>query len=271
MAQQRLRLTALQTEGQQRLTESQRLAQQREALSLSFAEAQRRREEQAHAQSGTTFETRWKRRQGQQPHYLLLTTLLPQLSGLADRLRQEEAQQSQRLQTRFTLSQEQAALYARLEDKTRLLRQTKTTLELERRIVRLEDERRALRAGEPCPLCGATQHPAINAYQTLSLGRTEQQLQQQQTEVDQCAAAKIEGDTRLHLLVTQCQQGEETLTALAHQRDELQQRWRQAVKQLAIAPDENLRLPELTTLTPETLQAAADALAAYEREETQLA
>ena len=97
MAQQRLRLTALQTEGQQRLTESQRLAQQREALSLSFAEAQRRREEQAHAQSGTTFETRWKRRQGQQPHYLLLTTLLPQLSGLADRLRQEEAQQSQRL------------------------------------------------------------------------------------------------------------------------------------------------------------------------------
>ncbi|MEN3261041.1 SbcC/MukB-like Walker B domain-containing protein [Sodalis endosymbiont of Spalangia cameroni] len=271
VAQQRLRLTALQTEGQQRLTESQRLAQQREALSLSFAEAQRQREEQVHAQSGTTFETRWKRRQGQRPHYLLLTTLLPQLSGLADRLRQEESQQSQRLQTRFTLSQEQTALHASLEDKTRLLRQTKSTLELERRIVRLEDERRALRAGEPCPLCGATQHPAINAYQTLSPGRTEQQLQQQQTEVDQCAAAKIEGDTRLHLLVTQCQQGEETLTALAHQRNELQQRWRQAVEQLAIAPDENLRLPELATLTPEALRAAADALAAYEREETQLA
>lgn len=271
VAKQRLRLTALQTEGQQRLTESQRLAQQREALSLRFAEAQRQRDEQVHAQSGTTFETRWKRRQRQRPHYLLLTTLLPQLSGLAVRLRQEEAQQSQRLQTRFTLSQEQSALHVSLEDKTRLLKQTKTTLELERRIVRLEDERRALRAGEPCPLCGATQHPAINAYQTLTPGRTEQQLQQQQTEIDQCAAAKIEGDTRLHLLVTQCQQGEETLTALAHQRNELQQRWRQAVEQLAIAPDENLRLPELATLTPEALRVAADALAAYEREETQLA
>ncbi|MFT4464751.1 MAG: hypothetical protein ACMX3H_08585 [Sodalis sp. (in: enterobacteria)] len=117
MAQQRLRLAALQTEGQQRLTESQLLAQQREALSLSFAEAQRRREERAHAQSGATFETRWKRRQ--RPHYLLLTTLLLPLTGLVDRLRQEEAPQAQRLQTRFTLSQEQ------------------TALELERRIVRL--------------------------------------------------------------------------------------------------------------------------------------
>lgn len=114
VAQQRLRLTALQMEGQQRLTESQRLVQQREALSLSFAEAQRQREEQVHAQSGTTFETRWKRRQGQRPHYLLLPPLLPQLSGLADRLRQEESQQSQRLQTRFTLSQEQTALHASL-------------------------------------------------------------------------------------------------------------------------------------------------------------
>ncbi|MFT4464750.1 MAG: hypothetical protein ACMX3H_08580 [Sodalis sp. (in: enterobacteria)] len=38
-------------------------------------------------------------------------------------------------------------------------------------------------------------------------------MQQQQTEVERCAVAKIEGDTRLHLLVTQCQQGEETLAA----------------------------------------------------------
>ncbi|WP_041866662.1 hypothetical protein [Sodalis glossinidius] len=73
--------------------------------------------------------------------------MLPQLEGLTDRLRQEEEQQSQLQQTQRTLRQAQKALCASLEDKTRLLAQTKTTLELERRIVRLEDERRTLRAG----------------------------------------------------------------------------------------------------------------------------
>lgn len=247
----------------------QRVAQQREALSLSFAEEQRRREEQEHAQGGATFEARWQRRQQlQRPHYyLLLATLLPQLEGLADRLGHEEAQQSQRQQTRLKLSQAQTALCAWLEDKTRLLTQTKTTLELERRIVRLEDERRTLRACEPCPLCGATHHPAIRAYQELSPGRTEQQLQQQ-VEVDLCAAQKVEEDTRLHLLATQCRQGEETL---AHQRDHLRQRWQQTAKQLTSAPDENTQVPDLARLTPEALLAVADALAAYEREEAQLA
>ncbi|MGP4123781.1 MAG: AAA family ATPase [Sodalis sp. (in: enterobacteria)] len=268
VAQQRLRLAVLQTEGQQRLRESQSLTQQRQVQSLSFAEVQRQREKQAHAESGVRIEMCRKRRQ--RAHYLLLTTLLPQLAGLADRLQQEEIQQSKRLQTRLALSQEKTALKRRLDEKTRLLTQTKTTLKLQRRIVRLEDERRILRASEPCPLCGAIQHPAINTYQALSPGRTEQKLAQQRSEVERYATAKIEGDTRLHLLVTQCQQGEETLSALTRQRDKLQQRWQLAVKQLVIAPDENVRFPELVMLTSETLQVATDTLVAYEREESRV-
>lgn len=268
VTQQRLRLAALQTEAQQLAAESQRLAQQREALNVSFAGEQRRRAELERAPGGTTFEARWKRRQQQRPHYTLLATLLAQLEDLTDRFRQEEEQQSQRQQTQLRLSQAQTALCASLEDKTRLLAQTKTTLELERRIVRLEDERRTLRAGEPCPLCGATQHPAISAYQEVSPGHSEQQLQQQQAEVDRCTALTVEGDTRLQLLATQCRQGE---AALAQQRDSLQQRWRQAADQLRSAPDENPPVPIIDTLTPAALKAAADALANYEREEDQLA
>lgn len=137
--------------------------------------------------------------------------------------------------------------------------------------MRLEDERRTLRAGEPCPLCGATQHPAISAYQDVSPGRTEQQLQQQQAEVDRCTALTVEGDARLQLLATQCRQGETALATLAQQRDSLQQRWRQAAESLRSAPDENPAVPVLDTLTPAALLAAANALADYAREEDQLA
>ncbi|RLR18263.1 hypothetical protein D8L93_02545, partial [Sodalis-like symbiont of Bactericera trigonica] len=269
--QQQSRFCTLQTEAQQLTAESKRLAQQREALDMRFADEQRRSEEQAQAPGGAAIKARWKHRQLQRPHYTLLATLLPQLEGLTDRLREEEEQQSQRQQTQRTLRQAQTALCASLEDKTQLLAQTKTTLELERRIVRLEDERRTLRAGEPCPLCGATQHPATSAYQGVSPSRTEQQLQQQQTDVDRCVALKVEGDTRLHLLATQCRQGEAALAALAHQRDSLLQRWRQAAEKLCSAPDANTPVPVLGALKPAALQTAADALETYEREEVQLA
>ncbi|MBT9432498.1 hypothetical protein JZM24_10835 [Candidatus Sodalis endolongispinus] len=58
VTQQRLRLAALQTEAQQLAAESQRLAQQREALNVSFAGEQRRRAELERAPGGATFEAR---------------------------------------------------------------------------------------------------------------------------------------------------------------------------------------------------------------------
>ena len=58
-------------------------------------------------------------------------------------------------------------------DKRRLLDQ-------ERRIQSLAAHRQALQPGQPCPLCGAREHPAVQAYEALDVGATEAALQRKQ-------------------------------------------------------------------------------------------
>ena len=49
-------------------------------------------------------------------------------------------------------------------------------LEQERRIQSLEAHRHALQPGQACPLCGAQEHPAVDAYQALDISATETAL-----------------------------------------------------------------------------------------------
>lgn len=49
-------------------------------------------------------------------------------------------------------------------------------IEQEKRILSLEAERAQLQPDAPCPLCGSTHHPAIEAYQALMPGANQQRL-----------------------------------------------------------------------------------------------
>lgn len=66
-------------------------------------------------------------------------------------------------------------LNEQVKDKEQLLAQ-------ERRIAGLEAYRAQLQADEPCPLCGALEHPAVSAYQALDVTQTEQALETKQAE-----------------------------------------------------------------------------------------
>lgn len=55
----------------------------------------------------------------------------------------------------------------RYKEKTQQLADVKTICEQEARIKTLEAQRAQLQAGQPCPLCGSTSHPAVEAYQAL--------------------------------------------------------------------------------------------------------
>jgi len=52
--------------------------------------------------------------------------------------------------------------------------------ELENKVKSLEDERRKLRKGEACPLCGATEHPFVETYDNYDFSANTKRLEKQQ-------------------------------------------------------------------------------------------
>ncbi|OTP71528.1 AAA family ATPase [Caballeronia sordidicola] len=65
-------------------------------------------------------------------------------------------------------------LTEQVQDKRKLLDQ-------ERRILDLAGHRAALQPDEACPLCGSTEHPSIDVYQTLDVSSTEHALKEKDT------------------------------------------------------------------------------------------
>ncbi|GAA0781337.1 MULTISPECIES: AAA family ATPase [Pseudomonadati] len=58
-------------------------------------------------------------------------------------------------------------------DKNQQLKDVQQLLKQEQRIADLTIERAKLVEGEPCALCGSTEHPLVSSYQTLDLSHTE--------------------------------------------------------------------------------------------------
>ena len=81
----------------------------------------------------------------------------------------------------LALREQHKGLKEQVADKQKLLDQ-------ERRIQSLDVHRLALQPGEACPLCGATEHPAIDAYQALDISSTAAALQAKQAALDALVA-----------------------------------------------------------------------------------
>jgi len=81
----------------------------------------------------------------------------------------------------LALREQHKGLKEQVADKQKLLDQ-------ERRIQSLDAHRLALQPGEACPLCGATEHPAIDAYQALDISSTAAALKAKQAALDALVA-----------------------------------------------------------------------------------
>ncbi|WP_278536561.1 AAA family ATPase [Delftia acidovorans] len=143
-------------------------------------------------------------------------------------LAQQQTDTWQALRTRYIDVREQ------VRDKQKLLAQ-------EQRIQSLSEHRHALQPGQPCPLCGAHEHPAVAAYEALDASATEAALRRKQDELD---ALQSQGETaRATLAATTAAQA-----ARQRQADELEQdiarwhgtwhdTWQGLTQPLQLAPD----------------------------------
>ena len=107
--------------------------------------------------------------------------LAAQQAALTADSQQGEATAKTHEAQRLALREQHKTLKEQVADKQKLLAQ-------ERRIQSLDEHRHALQPGEACPLCGATAHPAIAAYQALDVSATEAALQQKQTALEDLTA-----------------------------------------------------------------------------------
>ncbi len=115
-------------------------------------------------------------------------------------------------------------------DKRRLLDQ-------ERRIQSLAAHRQALQPGQPCPLCGAREHPSVQAYEALDIGATEAALQHRQDELEalrgqgEAAAAALAAATQAQ--ASRQRQGDELAAEIAR----CSALWQETAQALQLAHD----------------------------------
>jgi DNA repair protein SbcC/Rad50 len=163
-----------------------------------------------------------------------------------------KTEQKQRLATNLLqLRHRYSELSQQVKDKRLLLQQQQL-------ILQLSDHRALLQPGEHCPLCGATEHPAITEYQQLDSSATKQQLAQTESE-----QARIQ------------QQGEQAnaehaaLLAAIEQLQQQDQQFGQEIQQFDNAIQAAMAELGLTQLTADTVQAAISELAQQQQHRQQ--
>lgn len=98
-------------------------------------------------------------------------------------------------------------------------------LELEQRIVSLEAERARLQTGEPCPLCGSSEHPAIEQYQAVKPSETALRLADMRVKTEALYTQGTELRTRCESLKEQLQRQQHLIGQDEQQLAAHRQQW----------------------------------------------
>ncbi|WP_225087191.1 AAA family ATPase [Pectobacterium colocasium] len=120
------------------------------------------------------------------------------------------------------------------EQRSQHLADLETVYRQEERIVKLEAERQRLQAGEACPLCGSTEHPAIERYQALQPSETQQRLTTLQQEVNQLTTALANTTAQLASLEQQRVQLQQDIVQLDSEHQTLLQQWQDVSERLQV-------------------------------------
>lgn len=175
--------------------------------------------------------------------------LRQQLAALHARFAPLRKQLSLRQQSLRDLQAEQEKLNAEREqkrtlykEKNQLLTEVTTICELENTIKSLESERARLQAGQPCPLCGATEHPAVAHYQTIEPGVNQARRQVLFDEVQKVKEEGVALGERLKGLAERYEKDAREVHTLQQDEQTGLQEWAALCEQLNVTLDPHREL-----------------------------
>ncbi|EGT4254660.1 exonuclease subunit SbcC [Citrobacter amalonaticus] len=170
----------------------------------------------------------------QRPLRQQLLSLHGQIVPRLTRLRQLQAAMAHNQQELARLNILLEAKRQQYKDKYQQYQDVKTLCEQEARIKDLENQRALLQAGQPCPLCGSTTHPAVAAYQALEPGVNQARRDALEKEVKALAdeGAALRGQSEA--LNQQRQRDECEAQTLAKEEQALTQQWQTTIGALKI-------------------------------------
>lgn len=164
-----------------------------------------------------------------------LATLHARYQPLQKRLKQTRDAQEKDQATQTSLEQTLAARRQQYKEKNQHYLDLKTLCEQEALIKGLEAHRASLEAGKPCPLCGATEHPAVAQYQALELSANQRRRDELHAEVKRLEEEGQLVRGQLNALVAQRERdAAETLT-LTQEEQALNQEWQTVCASLNVS------------------------------------
>lgn len=156
------------------------------------------------------------------------------LSLIEQQQHQQDTIQSQQAQ-QLIENQQLDALQAEYDSASEQRHDLDKLLEQEQRIAELSDYRQQLQQNEACPLCGSSQHPAIEEYQRLEVSLTKQRLENKKQQLEQLNEQRKKHSTRLALIKADVKHATTTQVELAQKKQQCEQDWQLLNTTLGIA------------------------------------
>ncbi|MDY1036829.1 exonuclease subunit SbcC [Lelliottia sp. CFBP8978] len=164
-----------------------------------------------------------------------LATLHARYQPLQKRLAHTHDAQQKSQVTQASLEQTLAARRQQYKEKNQHYLDLNTLCVQEEQIKKLEAYRADLEAGKPCPLCGSTEHPAVEQYQALELSANQRRRDALHKEVKQLEEEGLLLRGQLQALVEQRQREAAEAQTLVQEEQALTAEWQEVCASLTIS------------------------------------
>ncbi|MEA9390764.1 SbcC/MukB-like Walker B domain-containing protein [Acerihabitans sp. TG2] len=226
---------ARETARQSALDSTNQIRQSVDTAHQELASLQQQRQTLETEYSETNLRTELQQSQQQSLLRARLSTLCTQIEPLNRDLSRQQLRETQLQQECAKLTESLCGQLRIQADKTALLEEVRARYVLEQQIVSLEQHRKSLQPGIPCPVCGAIEHPGIDTYQALRPEETDRRRLALDKEVKEINAGVVAAQTRYDMLQTQLHQINDELTQLKLQSITLDENWHQTTAALGVS------------------------------------